>query len=299
MRTLDQIMGAYNGASDDKRPRTKRLTDRPGDEIFLVAHHAYAYTIQQIENTFFSAYREVCANAGVGPQVAGSDRYIARQYARWNTERAYTTGSWVDDQAITFEMANLSLDPPYKVGQTGKQWAAEVAAAMHVELGMPLDRWHVTCHREIHERGWGSYATACPGDDLHDALDWIVAEAKRIVAASNTTNPESEEDDDMHDFKPTVHARVDNGKQTEWMRAHPGIGADLEQFTGAGTGTKRKSKDGKVTTYRGFEVTTDPRVFTAWARTHCRGTGQITSATERNGYIDIQIEASRLSAELA
>ena len=108
------------------------------------------------------------------------------------------------------------------------------------------------------------------------------------------TTPE-EEEDDM--YKPTVHARIDNGEQTEWMLGHPDIGADLPRFTGSGT-TSNSRKDGKATVYRGFMVTADHDTFQAWARTYARGTGQITSVTNRGDYIDIQIELSRIATEL-
>ena len=102
-----------------------------------------------------------------------------------------------------------------------------------------------------------------------------------------------EEDDDM--YKPTVHVRTEG--PFEATLAHPTIGTDLEQHTGPGTGTKRKSADGKVTVYRGFMVTADPDVYAAWARTHGKGIGNDTSRTDRAGYVAIQVEASRLAAE--
>lgn len=185
MRTIEQILGPADVIWDECEQRSKALSLRGGD-VYLVAHHSVSRTLQSILDTFKSSNRSVSANSAVGPLVAGQDAYQSRQTVPWNTHRAYTTSSWIDDIAITFEMANLALSPPWPVGQTGKRWAAELAAAMHVELGMPLDRWHVTCHSEIYERGWDSYATACCGDDLRNALDWVVEEAKRIVAGTGT-----------------------------------------------------------------------------------------------------------------
>ncbi len=169
--------------ADDHERRPKRLSDLPGDQIFLIAHHSYSYTVGSILNTFKSASRTVTANLAIGPMQRGDDDYKCVHTVEIDRDRAYTTASSMDKVAITFEMANLSLDPPYKVGMTGKQIAAHLAAWMHVHYGMPLTRWHVTCHREVYERGWGSYATSCPGDDLHRALDWIVSEAKKLVAS--------------------------------------------------------------------------------------------------------------------
>lgn len=187
LKTLDELMGPADFIWDECQPRSVKLTDRDPNDIFFVQHHSVSRTLGAILDVFKSPNRSVSGNAAVGPLVAGQDNYHVRHTVPWNTHRAYTTGSFIDDKAITNEMANLSLNPPYPVGQTGKQWAAEVVAAMHVELGMPIDRFHVTCHREVYQRGWGSYATACPGDDLHAALDWICEEAKRIVANGGST----------------------------------------------------------------------------------------------------------------
>ena len=195
MRTLDQLVGPSDFVWDECQKRSIPLTERDGGSIFVVAHHSVSRTLQSILDTFHSPVRSVSANAAVGPRVAGQDAYESRHTVPWNTHRAYTTASWIDDQAFTFEMANLSLGGAYPVGSTGKEWLAELVAAMHVELGMPIDRWHVTCHSEIYERGWDSYATACCGPDLRAALDWVCEEALRIVAG------ETEEDDVNTDMK--------------------------------------------------------------------------------------------------
>lgn len=175
---------------DDQEARSRSLYSRNGD-VYLVIHHAYNRTVYQTIETFKSPNRTVSAQFAFGPKTAGVDECFAVRTVV-EDRRAYTTSSWIDDQAITVECSNLSLDAPYPVGQSVKRRLAELAAYMHTEYGMPLDRWHVTSHREVYARGWGSYATACPGDDLQAALDWIVAEAIRIVAGGN--KPEPEED---------------------------------------------------------------------------------------------------------
>lgn len=90
------------------------------------------------------------------------------------------------------------------------------------------------------------------------------------------------------EMKPTIHYRTDGGG--EWTRALPEIGKNLEP------GEKRA--DGNVTVFRGYEVTGDKEVGTAWARQYARGIGGETSRTNRAGYIDIQSQATRLSLEL-
>lgn len=191
MRTLDQIFGRVHHGSDDMLPRSRRLTERNGRDIYFVPHHSVSRTIGAIEDAFFSTEREVCATGGCGPLTAGVDAYVMRQYAHWNTQMPFTTASWIDDQAITVEFANLALAYPWPVGRTAKYLAAEIAAAMHVELGMPLDLWHIVDHQTVYERGWGSYPTQCCGDDLRGDLPWIRDMAIRIVvAAQNPDIPE-------------------------------------------------------------------------------------------------------------
>lgn len=193
MRTIAELVGPaqfVRGNGEDWEFRSKPLTERGGD-VYLVPHHSVSRTIGAIMAEFTSPYRTLSATVACGPDRAGEDAYRQIHAVPWNTGRPYTTSSDVDDKAITFEMANLVLSSPWPVGSTGKYWVAELAAAMHVELGMPLDRWHVACHSEIHARGWGSYATACCGDDLRNALDWVVEEAKRIVAGAGTQEEET------------------------------------------------------------------------------------------------------------
>lgn len=195
MRTLEQLVGPAQFATfgQDWEYRTKPLTDRPGDEIFFILHHSVSRTIRAIMAEFTSPNRTLSATVACGPDTAGVDNYRQINAVPWNTGRPYTTSSWIDDQAITTEMANLALTPPWPVGATGKQWAAEVVAAMHVELGMPIDEWHVLDHQTVYRRGWDSYPTECCGADLRGAIADILAEARRIVTANGGSN--NQEDD--------------------------------------------------------------------------------------------------------
>lgn len=112
-----------------------------------------------------------------------------------------------------------------------------------------------------------------------------------VTKVSNSITPSGfdpfrfDEEDDM---RPTIHYRTDGGG--EWTRALPEIGKGLKP------GEKRV--DGKVTVYRGFEVTADTKIGTAWARSDARGVGGEHSRTKRSDYIEIQAQATRLSVEL-
>lgn len=174
-----------NGTTD-KEARTKSLYARGGD-VYLIIHHAFNRTVFQTIDTFNSTYRQVAANFAMGPKTAGVDECFTVRTVP-ESERAYTTSSWIDDQAITVECSNLDLAAPYPVGASIKHELAALAAYMHLEYGMPLDAWHITDHSGVYARGWGSYPTSCCGDDLRGAIGWIIEEAKRIVAAGGSTN---------------------------------------------------------------------------------------------------------------
>jgi hypothetical protein len=186
MRTLDQLW-TWIDLTSDTEPRSRPLTSRQGD-VFLVIHHAYNRLIQDTIALSKPGGKTVTETFALGPAAIGAP-YLSCLVVPWNTHRPYTTASSIDDKAITTEVSNLQLTPPYTVGNDALYFLAEVAAAMAVELGMPLDRWHVTCHVEVYQRGWGSYVTACPGGHLHGALDWIVETAKLIVAGGGKPAP--------------------------------------------------------------------------------------------------------------
>lgn len=194
MRTLAQIINWTDYAGDSEcDPRSKPLTQRGGDVFFFI-HHAYNRLIQDTIALSKPGGKQVSENVAIGPTVAGAESpiYVA-QVVPWNTHRAYTTASSKDDIAFTTEVSNINLNYPYPVAQAAKYLLAEIAAALHVETGMPLDTWHVCDHAAVYARGWGSYATACCGDDLRAAIGWIIEEAKRIVAGATMPAPEEEE----------------------------------------------------------------------------------------------------------
>ena len=226
LRTLEQILGPaqFVDLDADAEPRSRPLTERGGD-VYLVPHHSVSRTLQAILAEFFSPNRTLSATAAVGPTTAGVDAYESRHTVPWNTHRPYTTSSWIDDQAITFEMANLVLAPPWPVGQTGKNWVAELIAAMHVELGMPIDEWHVVDHNTVYQRGWGSYPTTCCGEDLRAALAWCRAEAIRLVATGGAVNPLHVKESLMN-----VYANVETNR---WFTASEVDGSFLPLTNGA------------------------------------------------------------------
>ncbi|HEY9438276.1 MAG TPA: hypothetical protein VIS29_06435 [Streptomyces sp.] len=176
--------------SDRYERRTMPLSSRNGD-VYVVPHHSVTYTRSQTIATFNSDNRFVSANIAAGPDVAGSDNYFFTECVPINTHRAYTTSSSIDDQAITLEMSNIAMGGDYPVGPTGKSKLVRVIADAHTLLGMPLERSRVLSHRDVYAAGWGSYATACPGNDLQRYIDIAIDLARDAVRTPTTTPTET------------------------------------------------------------------------------------------------------------
>lgn len=195
-RTIDQVLGEWRGPlreGQDWRRRTRPLPDVPGDQIRLILHHSVSRSILSIEAEFKSDNRQLGATAGVGPLNPGEDKYLSRQYVDWRYGMPFTTSSSWDDTSITAEIADLVLAEPWPIGVTGLNWAAELAAAMHIELGMPLDVEHVVDHLYVFQNGPGSYATTCAGNFMRARIrDHIIPLALQIVAEHNQPAPPEE-----------------------------------------------------------------------------------------------------------
>lgn len=189
VQTIDELFN-WSDITTDKQPRSKPLTQRGGD-VFFVLHHAFNRKVQDTIALSKPGGRTVSMSSAIGPSVAGAQVPIFNvQVVDWNTHRPWTTASSIDDKAYTAEVSNLDLNAPYPVAMEAKRILARIAAALHVQTGMPLDTWHILDHSTVYARGWGSYPTACCGEDLRAAINWIIVEAKRIVAAGGTAEKE-------------------------------------------------------------------------------------------------------------
>lgn len=166
--------------TSDSDPRSLPLEARNGD-VFMVVHHAFNEDVDQTIALSKPGGRTVSMTGALGPQNPNDPHNIVAIMAVPLHRRPWTTASFIDDKAVTFECSNLDLAEPYPVVQEIKEFLALAAAHMHIDYGMPLNRWHVCDHSEVYARGWGSYATACCGADLRGSLDWIVARAVQLV----------------------------------------------------------------------------------------------------------------------
>lgn len=100
--------------------------------------------------------------------------------------------------------------------------------------------------------------------------------------------PEEVVEDEM--WKPEVVARHQNGKDTEWMLVHPEIGANLKPG--------EKVTEGDVVKFRGYMVTVVEAIGQSWGRLYARLYKNAPTRFDRDKYIAIQTEATRVSVEM-
>lgn len=226
-----------------------------------------------------------------------ADAQVRREFGR-GIDVNSTYRSW-DKQMLMFVNWNkyVAGKGPYP----GHSKAVHPSESFHVSgLALDSDDWRIPRIVQIlAENGFIRNRLYVPNEQHH--FEYIRSRDKNYSKPSGkpSEKPEpipvivpEEEDDDM--YKPTVHVRTEGA--TEYTLAHPEIGQGLTQYTGPGKGSKRTS--GNVTTYRGFMVTADETIGLAWARMYARGGGNETSRTDRAAYIAIQVEASRVAAEI-
>ena len=177
-------------ASSEYGTRPLALGDREGD-VYLIVHHAVNLRVQDTIALSKPGGRRVSMTFAIGPTQAGVTAPVYCVGVVPETMRPFTTASPLDQAALTAEVSNIDLTASYPVAEAAKEWLAQIAAYMHSEYRMPLDRVHVLSHQEVYKRGLGSYPTACPGPDLQSSLDLIVERAQQIIDSTK------EDEDDM------------------------------------------------------------------------------------------------------
>jgi hypothetical protein len=243
------MAGSYN--LFDGQQLTSECSSRNGEKIqYLQIHHGTILSISGLISLMMPGGRDVSANGALA-----NDGFL------WEvapaTQRAFTSGvAWFDRISFTVECCNVSLAPYWGISAATRTRLAKLAVAMY-KAGLlgSLTRQHIIGHNEVP----GTYATACPGPDMH--LDWIVAEANRLFAAEvagEVPVPIIKEVGNV--AQRSYYARVDAaGKDNgEWMLA----GVDIGPLNENGT-VEEKKQDG-------YRITMDKEVAKVWARQYSR-----------------------------
>lgn len=162
--------------------------------IDMMQVHHTASTSDTGSRATLEGAREVSANFYIN-----SDGDIFEQVPL--TERAWTSATSLDHRSATVEVQNTTASPHWTITADAQSALARLAAWLHVEHGVPLDRDHIIGHREIHERYGLGYATACPGGI---DLDAIPRDALALISAPSPTLA----GDDMHLIRIIENGRI-------------------------------------------------------------------------------------------
>lgn len=143
----------------------------------LQIHHATTTSLAGLRDLMSAGGRQVSANAAMG-----NDGHLMSVVDI--SRRAFTSATPYDHRSYTVEVCNTTLGPEWGISAESHERLALLAAQLHQEIGLPLDRAHIIGHREVP----GTYATACPGPSMN--LDWITTRAQQLVAGANTKDEE-------------------------------------------------------------------------------------------------------------
>lgn len=233
-------------------------------------------------------------------------RYV--RYADINGRRVYDTRWWNGQRWYRISDAGTVAAP----GSSNHEIQGTAAAVDIQDTGADAGITSATSTRGRWIRQWcrDRGLMIAEGDSFREGWHFKIPGIFRTPPAIPTATPKPvptpapapvpEEDED--DMKPTVHARLasDGTTEDEWMLGHPEFGRDLPVFEGAVTDqNSRLSAAGAIKVFRGFMVTMDRDIAAAWARVYAKGVGEITSRTDRAGYIQIQKQLSRVADELS
>lgn len=159
---------------------------RSGYKIkYITIHHmAGVLTAEQCGNIFKNGNRQTSSHYGIG-----KDGSIGQYVDEANT--AYANGNWkANCEAITIEISNSSASGNYPVSNITLNKAIQLIAdiAKRNNLGKLEKGKNLTWHRMYK-------STTCPGEYLLSKIDYIVAEANKIILESkhNSNKKSSEE----------------------------------------------------------------------------------------------------------
>lgn len=168
------MAGTYDLFDRTQYTASSEYSSRLGVAIrYLQIHHATTTSLSGLISLMQPGGREVSANGALDSNGDLVEVVPA-------TQRAFTSGvASFDRQCITVETVNTSLSPEWGISAASRTRLARLAVAMF-RLGLlgGLTRQFIIGHYEVP----GTYATSCPGPDMH--LDAIVAEAQAIYAGA-------------------------------------------------------------------------------------------------------------------
>ena len=148
---------------------SSEYSSRNGERIdTLQIHHATMTSLSGLRSMMDPGGRTVSANGALG-----NDGHLMEVVPL--SERAFTSASSFDRRCLTVECCNTSLSPDWGISEATRLRLARLAVDMfRAGLLGSLTRAHIIGHSEVP----GTYATSCPGPDMH--LDHIVELANDI-----------------------------------------------------------------------------------------------------------------------
>lgn len=169
------MSGSYNLFDFDDLTDWSESSPRTRAIDTLQIHHGTILSYSGLRSLMDPGGRTVSANGAMAND--GRLGEVVRTFDR----RAFTSATAFDNQCLTVEVCNTTLDPGWNISEACRIRLARLAVGMYRKgiLGS-LTRAHIIGHNEVP----GTYATACPGPDMD--LDHIVALAQQFYAAGDS-----------------------------------------------------------------------------------------------------------------
>lgn len=167
---------------NSSNPRNKKI------DAIVIHHMAGNLTVERCGEVFAATSRQASSNYGIG-----TDGRIACYVEEEN--RAWTTGSReIDNRAITFEVANCSGAPDWKVSDQALEATIALCVDICKRYGFKLN-YTGDKSGNLHMHKWYQN-TACPGPYLGAKFAYIAEEVNRRLnggeVAEETKKPATE-----------------------------------------------------------------------------------------------------------
>ena len=151
-------------------PHYSAMTNKQNKKI-TIHHMAGNATVENCGALFANPERQASSNYGIG-----TDGRIACYVEEEN--RAWTTGNReIDNRAITFEVANCSGDPEWRVSDQALEATIALCVDICKRYGFKLN-YTGDKSGNLHMHKWYQ-ATGCPGPYLESKFPYIAEEVNR------------------------------------------------------------------------------------------------------------------------